>query len=153
VTIVAIWAAYGFRWSAVPDPARDDPAFLIAQEFGGTEEGFAEMLAPKDEPPSPLRAPLSFLRAHRLLPQAYVWGMAETWYTTRRRASFLCGELGETGRVAYFPIAFALKTPLALQLLALGGLVIVALRLRRRGGPAPPTENSKSGGAAAAAGS
>jgi 4-amino-4-deoxy-L-arabinose transferase-like glycosyltransferase len=137
VTIAAIWAAYGFRWSAVPNPARDDPVFLIAQEFGGTDKGFAEMLAPKGEPASPLRAPLTFLRDHRLLPEAYVWGMAETWYTTRRRSSFFCGEIGETGRVAYFPVAFLLKTPLALQLLALGGVVALAQRLRRRGAPAP----------------
>jgi 4-amino-4-deoxy-L-arabinose transferase-like glycosyltransferase len=137
VTIAGIWAAYGFRWSAVPDPARDDPAFLAAQEFGGTEPGFAQMLAPKGESPSPLRAPLTFLRAHRLLPEAYVWGMAQTWYTTRRRSSFFCGELGETGRVAYFPVAFLLKTPLALQLLGLGGAIALLLRLRRRGAPAP----------------
>jgi 4-amino-4-deoxy-L-arabinose transferase-like glycosyltransferase len=132
VTVVAIWAAYDFRWSAVPDPAHDDPAFLTALEFGGTERGFAELLAPAGEKPSPLRASLTFLRAHRLLPEAWVWGMAETWYTTRRRASFFCGELGETGRVAYFPVAFLLKTPLALQLLACGGAVLLVMRMRRR---------------------
>lgn len=137
VTIAAIWGGYGFRWSAVPDPARDDPAFLIAQEAGSTERGFTEMLAPAGEAPSPLRAPLTFLRAHRLLPEAFVWGMAETWYTTRRRASFFCGELGEKGRVAYFPVAFLLKTPLALHLLALGGAAALLLKLRRRGEPTP----------------
>ncbi len=154
VTFAAIWAAYGFRASAVADPDREEPFFMTAVQLGGTEKAFEEMVAPAGEKPSLAAATLRTLWRHRVLPQAYVFGLAEARWTLRGRASFLCGELYDGGRVAYFPVAFATKTPLGLLLLlALGAAARWrAWRARRAGtiAPAPPAAPAPSGAPAPA---
>jgi hypothetical protein len=49
----------------------------------------------------------------RLLPGGYLSGLAYQSMKAQSRASFLLGRFSLTGSRAYFPIAFAVKTPLA----------------------------------------
>ncbi|MCC7147043.1 MAG: glycosyltransferase family 39 protein [Phycisphaeraceae bacterium] len=64
---------------------------------------------------------LSYLRDHRLLPEAYLWGLAYAWQTGQERPAFLNGQYSMVGWAGFFPYAFLVKTPLGVfALLALG---------------------------------
>ncbi len=93
---LAIWAGYGFRWSAVSDPG-------YRLEWESVRPGAAVAWA-KD--------------AH-VLPEAYLFGFAYTTGGAQYRLAFLNGEESVTGRWLYFPEAFVLKTPPAVLLLLL----------------------------------
>ena len=74
---------------------------------------------------------LRFVDARRLLPEAYVLGLAQTLEWTSQRRAYLMGQYSGTGWRSYFPIAFAIKTPVATQLLILAGLAALVLRRAR----------------------
>jgi len=97
----AVWAGYGFRYAAAAEGGRP-----LAWEF-------------LERAPDGLPAPVAFARNHRLLPEAYLFGLAYARAESRERVAFLDGEESVTGWWRYFPEAFALKTPLGfLALLA-----------------------------------
>ena len=74
-----------------------------------------------------------FAREHRLLPEAWLYGLAFTDRFSRHRLAYFAGEYRESGWVAFFPAAFVLKTTLpALALGALGLLAILRRRPRNR---------------------
>jgi 4-amino-4-deoxy-L-arabinose transferase-like glycosyltransferase len=111
---VAIWAAYGFRYEASPDPTYE-PEAPPPDWTAGTLKARV------------LGAAFDRARALRALPQAYIAGLEWQIYQ-RSRPAFLNGRLGR-GWFAYFPEAFVLKTtPGVLALLAL--LLVGALRRR-----------------------
>jgi len=64
-------------------------------------------------------------RDHHLLPEAMLYGLAHTLKFTESPPCYFMGEIYRDGRLAYFPIAFALKTPLGTQLLLLLGVAAV----------------------------
>ncbi len=109
----AVWSAFGWRFSAQPDAPPAGSTFL---------HSFDSLL----ERGGPATAALAAARDARLLPEAYLWGLAYTFDTTRERDAFLAGRTSRTGRWWFFPYAVAVKTPLAL--LALLGLAAAAWR-------------------------
>ncbi|HKG11863.1 MAG TPA: glycosyltransferase family 39 protein [Pyrinomonadaceae bacterium] len=81
-----------------------------------------------------LHAPLEvgFRALQTVLPPDFVHGIG--WQLGHAQKGHNAGLLGDYSRKGwwyYFPAAFALKTPLPVLLLSLGGLVWAALRLRR----------------------
>ena len=81
--------------------------------------------------PLPVSARLMlFAHRHHLVPEAYLYGLAFIARFSQARSSFLLGEHSTRGWWYYFPVAFALKTPL-LTLLA---IVFVLVWMMRRGG-------------------
>lgn len=180
LTVLVIWAFYGFRFQTFAPGAgaferfqhpwryvleRPDPLALL-QEVNLTEpqkaranailSGFdwqhqaeeaaravaAQVLTPGQraqlerrlaEPPTRFAAQaFDFVRQHRLLPEAYVYGYAHAWRFARQRSAFFNGEYGITGWKTFFPYTFAVKTPLALfAILALAAAAVV-VRWRRR---------------------
>jgi hypothetical protein len=105
-----VWAGYGFRFAASPDRShRLDWA-------GVTEHG----------------DPVTVARDARLLPEAWLYGLAYVRHESQRRLTFLDGEQSYTGWWYYFPEAFALKTPPAT--LVLLAWVVLAGLARYRGG-------------------
>ncbi|HVF44567.1 MAG TPA: glycosyltransferase family 39 protein [Pyrinomonadaceae bacterium] len=81
-----------------------------------------------------LRAPLEvgFSALQTVLPPDFVYGVG--WQLGHAQKGHNAGLLGEYSRKGwwyYFPVAFALKTPLPVLLLTLGGLGWAASRLRR----------------------
>jgi hypothetical protein len=81
-----------------------------------------------------LHAPLEvgFKALQTILPPDFVYGVG--WQLGHAQKGHNAGLLGSYSRQGwwyYFPVAFALKTPLPILLLALGGVVWAALRLRR----------------------
>lgn len=140
VALVAIWAAYGFRFAA----ARGEDAAVATMHVLGdngqprptTSAGAWEVVlhdpaTGRDRPG--LAAPLlRFARTYRLLPEAYLYGAAYVAKKGLTRASYFRGEYSMEGFALYFPWAFTIKTPL--PALALFGLGLWAgwQRLRQR---------------------
>jgi hypothetical protein len=174
-TLIAIWAAYDFRYSAAKDPVhagqvessifqdksgRIDPAgqhqvkaypdkepghFPIEQilrqtaatkvllkYWPATEE--SPIMTPdiKEEMD---RAPIGLsgrcLRIagdHHLLPEAYLYGLAQTQMKSLRRGSFLRGEYTSRGFQDYFLWTFLLKTPLVAMFAMAASLFFVIRR-------------------------
>jgi 4-amino-4-deoxy-L-arabinose transferase-like glycosyltransferase len=118
-TIVVIWAAYGFRARISPDPA-------VNASFDWK----------RLEPPQPpVRAAVFAARAVSLLPDPYLYGFLRFWRHSEARPAFLLGERSEQGFRSFFPVSFALKTPLPLIALLLLGLVVRASPALPRAGP------------------
>ncbi len=109
-----IWAVYGFRYAVSPDPAY---SLSVAEQAGAHS-----ILTTID-------------RAH-LLPQSYTFGLAYTLKSAEHRVGYLFGEMRNHGWWYYFPVAMAVKTPLATLALFTIALVLTitpAGRLRLRG--------------------
>jgi len=108
-----LWAGYGFRYRAV-----SDPGYRLEWEILDPQAG-------------PASRAIAWAREGKLLPEAYLFGLAYARSASRYRLAFLNGELSVTGWWFYFPEAFLLKTPLAF--LALVGWVAAEGLLRTRG--------------------
>jgi hypothetical protein len=109
---LTLWAGYGFRYAASPDPG-------YVLEWHDLEADF---------PTSP---PIVFAREHGILPEAYLFGLAFAQSQSQGRVAFLDGEQSLAGWYRYFPEAFLMKTPLAFTVLALW---VLAAGLRRTRG-------------------
>jgi hypothetical protein len=115
----AIWAVYGFRFAPSANPA-----WLYAFH---RDPGVAAALPT-------LSGVIGWIDDHRVLPNVYAQGFLLGQYKSLTRPAFLAGEIG-TGWWYFFPIAFLLKTPLAL----IGGALVGAAALcwpRARRAPA-----------------
>jgi 4-amino-4-deoxy-L-arabinose transferase-like glycosyltransferase len=99
-----IWAVYGFRFDAVP---------------GGAHHFHFEWFMPAES--SLLRQPALFALRHHVLPEAWLYGQLYVLGTLRRPA-YLLGQMSPVGFHAYFPVAFAVKTPLPTIVLFVAGL-------------------------------
>ena len=106
----AIWGAYGFRYAPTPPGG----GIFILQDKAYRWPRLAQMTRWIDE--------------HQLLPNASVQGFALTTARSQQRPAFLLGNSSDRGWWYYFPIAFAVKTPIALQLMALAGLTLCVAR-------------------------
>jgi hypothetical protein len=132
-TWVAIWTTYRWRYSAFTGPDRDAAVFYaIHTHMPETcEEAWEATLQPAAGRWMQRRilAAVRFARDHRLLPEAYLYGIAHTLrMTSQRWLSYLNGEIYAGGRAAYFPVAFLIKTPIPTLALLLAGVAALALR-------------------------
>jgi len=105
VSYACVWAIYLFRWDAVPGGAAHFPLepVLPSSRLG--------------------RAATEWIAAGRLFPEAAVYGALYVAKTIHR-ASYLLGEVSTDGFWLYFPVAFAVKTPLPTLLLLIGAIVM-----------------------------
>jgi hypothetical protein len=139
-----LWAAYGFRFSASPEPgARMDFAPIL--RTAAANAFYADRW---DEPPTatnleaaPVPAAVRLaatLAERRLVPEAWAYGFAYTHATTRARWGFFAGEISPHGWRGYFPYVLAVKLPVGTWgvLLLAAGLGIAAWRSRRGVGKA-----------------
>ena len=97
VAWIAIWAAFDFRFAALPPTLRGANALPV--QFTG-DIGW------------PVRL-LHAIGSARLLPQAYLYGYEWVFRSSTYRFAFFNGEHGFGGWLAFFPYAFLVKTPLA----------------------------------------
>ena len=114
-----IWSFYGFRYAAAPAGRQlDPPLSKYLQTMPNGENGRELALAAR----------------YHLLPEGYIWGLANTKKTEWEDPSYFLGRIYRHGSWRYFPYAFLIKSTLPLLLL----LCIVPLacrwspRLRRR---------------------
>lgn len=113
VTVLAVWAAYGFRYA----PGPGDASLLAFDQ--GTSGLVRE---------SPLASILGWIDGHRLLPNAFTQGLLFS-LQTQVNTAYLAGTYAAGGWWYYFPFAFLIKTPLAFLLLLGTGAVTY---IRRR---------------------
>jgi hypothetical protein len=126
---LAVWACYGFRYSPFRGPQAESTRMYLPPAVGRpdptnqTESWEAAFHDWRGEPirglvPSTVR----LLRAHRLLPESYLFGIMALKRGTKPRLTYFHGEVSYSGTPAYFPVAFAFKTPLPTLLLLVAGL-------------------------------
>jgi 4-amino-4-deoxy-L-arabinose transferase-like glycosyltransferase len=136
VVVLAIWSQYGWRYQAVAD---DHPESRMRTALSpgdqaptSMEETWALVLSPRGGGADAVRSAVGVARRHRLLPEAYLFGIAHTRRATGR-GGYLRGEISPVGWRSYFPIAFLVKTPLpSLLLIGAGVLLVLARRVTVR---------------------
>ena len=143
-----LWGAYRFRYRATAEAGPTLPlaelsdriALAKAQrravERGADPEALPAAAVAEDARVAGPGASVDVLRwlsAHRVFPEAYVYGIGIAQAYGQLRSSYLLGELSPIGRRSYFPIAFLVKTPLpTLVLFAAGIACALAGGPRRR---------------------
>ncbi len=151
VAYVFVWACYGFRFAATPDPTvglnvtrvvvdakRNEILAALAREQQSAgqvqDASYSPTTAEIDahQPSAPVRMVL-WLERERLLPQAWLMGFLYTYKSTLIRSSYLLGDIRITGWWYFFLLAMLFKTPTATLAAALAALFSAPLvRLRRR---------------------
>lgn len=117
VCIVVIWGFYGFRFSAFSAHLTGHETFIVP---------WSDVLRSGSLP----SALASWGRDHRVLPEAYLFGLASVDTYSKVRNSFLNGVVSPGGSHWFFPYAALVKT--TLPALALVALMPFALVRRRR---------------------
>ena len=113
VSYVLIWALYGFRFNAMPGGILHLP---MAQEM----------------PRNPILQELvSFLVNFELFPEAWIYGQLFVINHVSRSA-YLLGQYSDNGFWLYFPVAFAVKTPLPTLLLTAGAIALWGYKRKER---------------------
>lgn len=139
VTWLGIWTCYGWRSAVIAPVVPTGNVAATQAQVNQANEALAlqwhrVVLNPDGTPRRGwLRAFLRFAADHGLLPDAYLLGLAQTLEATSQRYAYLMGDYSTTGWRSYFPIAFALKTPLpTIALIVIGVATLVRFRLRSR---------------------
>ena len=115
IAIGVLWAFYGFRYAARPDGLRLDPSL-------------AEYVHPLK--PVEAKGILLVARFH-LLPESYLYGLADVRSMANGMPSFIFGKVYEHGVWFYFPAVLAIKSTLgflAMVLLAIAAIIVGRLR-------------------------
>ena len=108
--LIVLWATYGFASPLAPDPGVES-AFDWGRVSGRG---------------GPVEAAIGAARRIHALPEAYAFGFLRFFRHSEARPTFLLGHLSDSGFWYYFPVTFALKTPLALV-----ALLILSVATRR----------------------
>ncbi len=121
---LVLWTFYGFRYAAAPHGLAISPALTpYLQAMPNPRDGVR----------------LALLARHHLLPEAYLWGLANTRYTEWEYTSYFFGRIYRHGPWQYFPAAFLIKSTLPLLLLL---ALAPVLWLRSRTPPQPPDHSA-----------
>jgi len=134
---VVIWAAYGFRFAASESPLPMKQAvdeWYAKLHFIGSGETLTDeslRRAAETTPTGWFGRVLELEYDHHLLPEAYVYGIAQMQSFGALRTSYLRGEQSLTGFRSYFLQAFLYKTPIA-TIIAILCALFIAFRSRRR---------------------
>jgi len=130
VSFAVIWASYGFRYAATPAGGVmrvSDAAQATARNQFFIQHGRFPDDAEMRSAPIPRAARLcGRIDDHRLLPNAYVYGLLFTYQSSLVRPGFLLGEVRQTGWWYYFPLAMLFKTPLATMTAGVAAVVVLA---------------------------
>ena len=113
-----IWAAYGFRYSALPHATK--ASYDFTQIFASAD--LANSFWPKFS---------WFLANHHLLPEAYIAGLA-TLKSFDASAAYFFGNVYPEGVWYYYPVALGIKLTVPVLLLALIAVASRQLWQRRR---------------------
>lgn len=117
ISLVVLWGFYGFRYAARPAGLQLNPT---APDYIG------QMSRPREA------TLLATVASYHLLPESYIYGLADVRLMDDFYSSFLLGKTYPHGVWFYFPIAIAIKSTLAfLLLLAITIWAIAARKLTR----------------------
>jgi 4-amino-4-deoxy-L-arabinose transferase-like glycosyltransferase len=108
-----VWCTYGFRFAARPRGLLLNPSFA---------DYVHQLSSPRSI------GILSWIDRHYLLPESWLFGLADTKITADTYTSYFCGHVSPHGHMLYFPTCFAVKSTLPFLLLFVLALVLIALR-------------------------
>jgi hypothetical protein len=131
ISILGIWAVYGFRFAPTPDPAISLNVDELAQRATENQIAAGDR-ASGDTGASPAVHAALFANSHHLLPQAYLAGFLFTYANAQAHPAFAAGEISMVGWWWYFPYAMLVKTPLVTMLAGVATAWII-LQHRRLG--------------------
>lgn len=139
-TLGAIWAAYGFRFHAARGADADLATMHVLGDVGRPRpttpatawEAILHDPATGADRPGVAVPVLRFAHNWKVLPEAYLYGVAYVAKKGLNRAGYLRGRHSMTGFSSYFPWAFAVKTPLPTLVLIAWGLAAGLWGLRVR---------------------
>ncbi len=135
---LGIWAGYGFRYAAASDGGEARFAhewgevLLTTPRVGGSVMADGSRPETVEMRPGIVQRFVHVARGHRLLPEAWIYGLAFTDRFSRHRLAYFAGEVRERGWAGFFPAAFALKTPLPVFAVVILAAVAVARQRRIR---------------------
>lgn len=143
VAIALLWAAYGFRFSAAGRNAPEGARFFHTWEEvllnPSREAGMVMADGTREEPtlmePGIVQHFVRWARVRRVLPEAWLHGLAYVDVSARYRPAFFAGEWRATGWWNFFPVAYLTKSTwgeLALHALGLAVLIVAARDRRGR---------------------
>ena len=97
---LVVWMAFGFRYSIQNPGLPPLEQYYIAWEKMVPAQGARAFV-------------LNFLRDHRVLPEAFLAGMAHVLHASEARGAFAAGQHSSTGWWWFFPYGFLIKSSLA----------------------------------------
>jgi hypothetical protein len=111
-----IWAIYGFRYAARPAGLSLNP---------GMNEYLQQLASPLT------RSVMSWVSGRHLLPEGYIYGLADTKISAASLPSYLFGHLTHRASRWYYPAALSIKSTLPfLILLSISILALISKRWR-----------------------
>lgn len=119
IGLIALWATYDFRYYALPNATADTVSVVDLFKTSSQPEVAETRLGKTVE----------IIRRARILPESYVYGLADiiAW---GEHKPLLLGKIYPNGQWFYFPVAFTIKTSVALLLLLPLGLLTIQLYRR-----------------------
>ena len=112
IALAVLWAFYGFRYAARPHGLQlNPPLTAYVQDLKPHETWLVSTLA----------------RWH-VLPESYLYGLADVRLTANFYTSYVLGKIYAHGVWFYFPIAFLIKSTIGFMALLLLALVAIATR-------------------------
>lgn len=121
VVVAAIWACHGFRYLGPRADGFHYAVYGVSQFQGTADQAWHRLAADRHGEPAPGRRVVLWAARHRLLPEAYLYGLLYTLKSAESRFAYLRGRISTVGWWYYFPYVFAVKTPLPLPLLCAVG--------------------------------
>ncbi len=143
-SLVVLWAGYGFRFEGLERARAAGDSYFFSWDVildrapvPRPVDTSLDQLLPSQRPvgETGMTHLVGWMREHRVLPEAYLFGFAHTYKFARYRPAFFLGEYRTTGWRTFFPVAFVLKTPLPALLLGAVGIAALALLPRSRRAP------------------
>jgi Dolichyl-phosphate-mannose-protein mannosyltransferase len=112
IALAVLWAFYGFRYAARPNGLQlNPPLTAYVQDLKPHETWLLS----------------TFARWH-MLPESYLYGLADVRLTANFYTSYVLGKIYAHGVWFYFPIAFLIKSTIGFMALLLLTLVVIATR-------------------------
>jgi 4-amino-4-deoxy-L-arabinose transferase-like glycosyltransferase len=125
----AIWMFFGFRYSPFlgPDAEKARMITVFQPVPDNMEQVWEKTLS--DQSGEPIKGTVATLirkaRAGKWLPEAYLYGMAFIWKSIGTENYYFLGQISQQGWRLYLPVAFLIKTPVAIILLLVLGLIAI----------------------------
>lgn len=133
IVIACLWAVHGLRFTALRDALTGiDRLPVVAGVDPSPDTSWVYTLNRLSALPA---RGIDYAREHRLLPEAYLYGLAYTLDMTVLRDAFLNGRRSVTGFAMFFPYClFAKSTPAEWTLWLIGGCALIGIARKARCG-------------------
>ena len=122
IGLILLWAFYGFRYYSIPGATGDTISIENYIKANNSRPEIADSFSAKT---------VAAVQQTRILPESYILGLADI-IASGTRNSYIFDRNYPTGRWFYFPLAFIVKSSVALLLLLPLGLLFPFLQKEKR---------------------